>query len=107
MGCLRARFPAARTSPCTTGRSPCFAACSAAARGHLPRNFRGHGELPILEPMTHDAWPSPDAPPGPLPRLEDLPIAEQGYDQEAVRAAFDSFYRHAAQLDASLPPLEA
>jgi hypothetical protein len=57
--------------------------------------------------MTHDAWPSPDAPPGPLPRIEDLPIAEPGYDQEAVRAAFDSFYRHAAQLDASLRALEA
>lgn len=57
--------------------------------------------------MTHDAWPSPDAPPGPLPRIEDLPIAEQGYDQEAVRAAFDSFFRHAAQLDASLRALEA
>src|SRR4051812_19564333 len=54
-----------------------------------------------------DAWPSPDAQPGPLPRIEDLPIAEQGYEQEAVRAAFDSFYRHAAQLDASLRALEA
>jgi len=42
-----------------------------------------------------------------LPRLEDLPIAERGYDQEAVRLAFDSFYRHAAQLDASLRALEA
>ncbi len=57
--------------------------------------------------MTQDSWPSPDAPPGPLPRIEDLPIAEQGYDQEAVRAAFDSFYRHSAQLDASLRALEA
>lgn len=57
--------------------------------------------------MTHDAWPSPDATPGPLPRIEDLPIAEQGYDLEAVRLAFDSFYRHAAQLDASLRALEA
>jgi hypothetical protein len=54
-----------------------------------------------------DAWPSPDSPPGPLPRIEDLPIADQGYDQEAVRLAFDSFYRHAAQLDASLRALEA
>jgi hypothetical protein len=53
-----------------------------------------------------DAWPSPDAQRGPLPRIEDLPLAEQGYDQEAVRAAFDSFYRHAAQLDASLRALE-
>jgi hypothetical protein len=57
--------------------------------------------------MTHDAWPSPDVQPGPLPRIEDLPIAEQGYEQEAVRQAFDSFYRHAAQLDASLRALEA
>jgi hypothetical protein len=54
-----------------------------------------------------DAWPSPDSPPGPLPRIEDLPIVEQGYEQEAVRLAFDSFYRHAAQLDASLRALEA
>jgi hypothetical protein len=57
-----------------------------------------------------DAWPSPDAQPGPLPRIEDLPLAasgDQGYEQEAVRAAFDSFYRHAAQLDASLRALEA
>src|SRR5512142_300294 len=57
--------------------------------------------------MSSDAWPSPDAQPGPLPRIEDLPLAEQGYDQEAVRAAFDAFYRHAAQLDASLRALEA
>ena len=54
-----------------------------------------------------EAWPSPDAQPGPLPRIEDLPIADQGYDQEAVRAAFDAFYRHAAQLDATLRALEA
>lgn len=57
--------------------------------------------------MSSDAWPSPDAAPAPLPRLEDLPIADRGYDQEAVRLAFDSFYRHAAQLDASLRALEA
>jgi hypothetical protein len=57
--------------------------------------------------MSTDAWPSPEAAPAPLPRLEDLPIAERGYDQEAVRVAFDSFYRHAAQLDASLRALEA
>src|SRR5919201_1031274 len=57
--------------------------------------------------MTYEAWPSPDAPRGPLPRIEDLPIADQGYDQESVREAFDSFYRHAAQLDASLKALEA
>jgi hypothetical protein len=57
--------------------------------------------------MSSDAWPSPEEAPAPLPRLEDLPIAERGYDQEAVRLAFDSFYRHAAQLDASLRALEA
>ncbi len=57
--------------------------------------------------MSSDAWPSPDSPPPALPRLEDLPIAAQGYDQEAVRVAFDSFYRHTAQLDASLRALEA
>jgi hypothetical protein len=57
--------------------------------------------------MSSDAWPSPEEAPAPLPRLEDLPIAERGYDQEAVRLAFDSFYRHAAQLDVSLRALEA
>jgi hypothetical protein len=57
--------------------------------------------------MSSDVWPSSDAPPAPLPRIEDLPIADQGYDQDAVRLAFDSFYRHAAQLDASLRVLEA
>jgi len=63
--------------------------------------------------MSSDAWPSPDAQPsGPLPRIDDLPMVlpgsgEQGYEQEAVRAAFESFYRHAAQLDASLRALEA
>jgi hypothetical protein len=57
--------------------------------------------------MSYEAWPSPDAPRGPLPRIEDLPISEHGYDQEAVREAFDAFYRHAAQLDASLRALES
>jgi hypothetical protein len=58
--------------------------------------------------MTHDAWPSSDSvPPESLPRLEDLPVADRGYEQEAVREAFDAFYRHAAQLDVSLRALEA
>ena len=57
--------------------------------------------------MSSDAWPSPDSPPPSLPRIEDLPLADRGYDQEAVRVAFDAFYRHAAQLDASLRSLEA
>src|SRR3989442_15504501 len=58
--------------------------------------------------MEHEAWPTPQIPARePLPRVEDLPVAEQGYAQESVRAAFDSFYRHAAQLDAALRTLEA
>lgn len=57
--------------------------------------------------MSLEAWPSPDARRGPLPRIDDLPLAEQGYEQEAVRRAFDDFYRHVAQLDATLKTLEA
>jgi hypothetical protein len=58
--------------------------------------------------MEHEAWPTPQTPPRePLPRVEDLPVGDQGYDQESVKAAFDSFYRHAAQLDAALRTLEA
>jgi hypothetical protein len=57
--------------------------------------------------MSPDSWPSSEPPLAPLPRIEDLPSARQGYDREAVRLAFDSFYRHAAQLDASLRALEA
>jgi hypothetical protein len=58
--------------------------------------------------MEPEAWPSPQTPPRePLPRVEDLPVAEQGYEQESVKAAFDSFYRHAAQVDAALRTLEA
>jgi hypothetical protein len=58
--------------------------------------------------MEHEAWPTPQTPARePLPRVEDLPVAEQGYEQESVKAAFASFYRHAAQLDAALRTLEA
>jgi hypothetical protein len=58
--------------------------------------------------MENEAWPTPQNPARePLPRVEDLPVAEHGYEQESVRAAFDSFYRHAAQLDAALRTLEA
>jgi hypothetical protein len=58
--------------------------------------------------MEPEAWPTPQTPPRePLPRVDDLPVAEQGYEQESVKAAFDSFYRHAAQLDAALRTLEA
>src|SRR6266571_8527276 len=57
--------------------------------------------------MEPEAWPTPQTPREPLPRVEDLPVAEQGYEPESVKAAFDSFYRHAAQLDAALRTLEA
>jgi hypothetical protein len=58
--------------------------------------------------MENEAWPTPQTPARePLPRVEDLPVAEQGYEQESVKAAFDSFYRHAAQIDAALRTLEA
>jgi hypothetical protein len=58
--------------------------------------------------MEQEAWPTPQSPArDALPRVEDLPVAEQGYEKESVKAAFDSFYRHAAQLDAALRTLEA
>ena len=59
--------------------------------------------------MSEEAWPTPTTGPTrePLPRVEDLPIVEQGYEPESVKEAFDSFYRHAAQLDAALRTLEA
>ena len=53
-------------------------------------------------------WPSPyHHEPHPLPRVEDLPVAWEGYDRERVRAAFDEFYRHIAQLDTTLRALES
>jgi hypothetical protein len=53
-------------------------------------------------------WPSPHHhEPNPLPRVEDLPVAWEGYDRERVQAAFDAFYRHIAQLDSTLRTLEA
>jgi hypothetical protein len=58
--------------------------------------------------VNQEAWPTPqESSREPLPRVEDLPVAEQGFDPDSVRAAFDSFYRHAAQLDAALRTLEA
>ena len=42
-----------------------------------------------------------------LPRVEDLKRVDGGYDRRSVEQAFDAFYRHAAQLDASLRVLES
>jgi hypothetical protein len=57
-----------------------------------------------------DSWPSADHEAeraSPLPRVEDLPYVERGYDPERVREAFDAFYRHLARLDATLRTIEA
>jgi hypothetical protein len=57
---------------------------------------------------TGEAWPGPRARAGTgLPRIEDLSAAAEGYERESVRAAFDSFYRHIAQVDSTLRTLEA
>ncbi|MFN2467011.1 MAG: hypothetical protein ABR521_02595 [Gaiellaceae bacterium] len=42
-----------------------------------------------------------------LPRLEDLPVADRGFDQDRVREAFDAYRRHALQLQAQLRVLQA
>src|SRR5438105_9835376 len=42
-----------------------------------------------------------------LPRVEDLPVVEQGFDQARVREAFDAFRRHTLQLQAQLRVLQA
>ena len=42
-----------------------------------------------------------------LPRLEDLVPVEGGFDEQAVREAFESFRRHAVQLQAQLRVLQA
>lgn len=42
-----------------------------------------------------------------LPRAEELPRAGDGYEEQAVREAFDTFRRHAAQLQAQLRVLQA
>ena len=43
----------------------------------------------------------------PLPRAEELPIVEKGYDEARVRDAFEAFRRHVVQLQAQLRVLQA
>jgi F0F1-type ATP synthase membrane subunit b/b' len=43
----------------------------------------------------------------PLPRLEDLPSATEGYDRAKVQEAFDAFRRHLTSLQANLRVLQA
>ncbi len=55
-----------------------------------------------------EEWPAPPQTERPaLPRVEDLPLAAQGYDPARVQEAFDAFYRHLAQLDSTLRAVEA
>jgi F0F1-type ATP synthase membrane subunit b/b' len=42
-----------------------------------------------------------------LPRVEDLPVSPQGYDQQRVQDAFEAFRRHLVQLQAQLRVLQA
>jgi F0F1-type ATP synthase membrane subunit b/b' len=42
-----------------------------------------------------------------LPRIEDLPVAQDGYDQQRVQEAFEAFRRHVVQLQAQLRVLQA
>lgn len=42
-----------------------------------------------------------------LPRIEDLPVGEQGFDRQRVQEAFEAFRRHALQLQAQLRVLQA
>ena len=57
--------------------------------------------------MSEAGWTPSEREPSRLPRLEDLPTSPEGYDPQAVREAFDAFYRHAADLDSTLRMLEA
>jgi hypothetical protein len=53
------------------------------------------------------SWEGEESPKARLPRVEDLPAVDGGYDREAVEQAFNEFYRHAAQLDTTLRMLES
>src|SRR5215211_8922152 len=57
--------------------------------------------------MPEREWGQGEAAQQRLPRLEDLPRRGDGYDAQAVSDAFDAFYRHAAELDATLAVLES
>jgi hypothetical protein len=54
-----------------------------------------------------DNWRLDEARSRRLPQIEDLPQTGDGYDRAAVEAAFESFYRHAAEVDRTLEVLEA
>ncbi len=56
---------------------------------------------------THGPGHAATAPLTSLPQVEELPRSADGIDPDAVREAFDSFRRHAAQLQAQLRVLQA
>jgi hypothetical protein len=43
----------------------------------------------------------------PLPRVEEIAVVERGFDEQAVRDAFEAFRRHVVQLQAQLRVLQA
>jgi F0F1-type ATP synthase membrane subunit b/b' len=43
----------------------------------------------------------------PLPRVEDLPVVDRGFEEQRVRDAFEAFRRHVVQLQAQLRVLQA
>ncbi len=56
---------------------------------------------------TQDPGRAQPAPLTSLPRIEDVPFTDHGYEPEQVRSAFDAFQRHVAQLQAQLRVLQA
>ncbi|MGZ4462180.1 MAG: hypothetical protein ACXVZP_05015 [Gaiellaceae bacterium] len=56
---------------------------------------------------THEPETRQPSPLASLPRVEDVPFVEHGYDPEQIRAAFDAFQRHVVQLQAQLRVLQA
>jgi F0F1-type ATP synthase membrane subunit b/b' len=61
--------------------------------------------LARVSAMSPESGPQPLL--TPLPRVEDLPAARDGYDKQTVREAFEAFRRHTAQLQAQLRVLQA
>ena len=55
------------------------------------------------EPRRAPAAPALTA----LPQVQDLPVADHGYDRAKVEESFDSFRRHVTSLQAQLRVLQA
>jgi hypothetical protein len=70
---------------------------------HTRTDAGGGEQMSTQEPERVPQAPSLTS----LPRIEDLPVAEQGFDQQRVREAFEGFRRHALQLQAQLRVLQA